>query len=324
MSVELILADTSSMRPDFEVTMRPNNVVVDTEFSNRYQAASNVVILYPKDDGERESEISDVSYQLPYQSLDLIYHHLSKMGLSCTKQIVPFDSWYRQKMLYIQFPTIDKADTYLRDLVEQGLITYSSLVIIPGNFEIKSAFGSAKYTVDFKVYDLYQNQTWSYNIVVNAGIIRHGKPFDVKLDQKDALDNIFPTYHYNTSYNYARIGDFANWSEQDFKQYANEEGLQAFEGIYQRDGQRYFIKKHDEDYVIVACGRNSYYIDGDIRGNLEGTATKNIFFGEWNPYGRYDVYKSCTCIFDNIGLTIQSKNMTSPIQLIKVWPKATE
>ena len=82
-------------------------------------------------------------------------------------------------MLYIQFPTIDKADTYLRDLVEQGLITYSSLVIIPGNFEIKSAFGSAKYTVDFKVYDLYQNQI---QLVNDLSILSDSRTLVSRLD----------------------------------------------------------------------------------------------------------------------------------------------
>lgn len=313
--------------PDFQITVKAKDAIIDTEFYNRFQATTDILLLYPEVESERSDMITDLSYNLPIGTLDLIYDHLTKMGIECEKYIVPYDSWYRQSSLYIGYPTIRDTERYLKYLAGQNQITYSSLVIIPKTYKLITAFGPAMYNVHFEIIDIYQNYQWENDFKVKLAQIKHsryGRQDKIVPASKDGLDKLFPTtYDYNPNYPFVRVGNTANWSEDDFKLYGEENGLLIFEGLYQRDRQHYYVKKYADGYVVVACGKGSRFLDGDIRGVMEETATRNIFMGDWNPYDKYDVYKSCTFIFDQVGLMLQAKGMENPIELVKIWPKAS-
>lgn len=285
----------------------PKITTLDNDFIHRYQAAKSVILVYPKDDGNRSNNVTNFSYDIPKNSLDEIFNHLTGQGLKCYKYLLPFDSW-NEKSGYVSYPAIKNIGEYLSYIEEKEHTDFSTLVIVPEIFP-----GLFRWTeVTFKVYDMYQHLVWERKVTYFQK-----SPSKLSPNQKD-LDAAFPPYHYNPNYAFLPQGNCANWTEDDFKQYAQQDGMAAYEGIYQKEGQHYYIKQYNDEYAIVACGDKSKYLDGDVKGSLEGTAVPNLFVGSWKKYS------SCTYTFDETGLAIQSKELDAPLKFVKIWPKTTD
>ena len=144
----------------------------------------------------------------------------------------------------------------------------------------------------------------------------------MKKKWKQWIPTFIVSYKYNPTYQFIRRGYTTTWTEQKFKEYAENNGIQAFEGIYQVNNQRYFIKKHDSYYYIVACGRTSKYLEGDIKAQLTPTSTSNVFLGTLNSGDQDNGFRTATFVFNQIGLEYQSGNVQQ--LLIKVWPSVEE
>jgi hypothetical protein len=173
-------------------------------------------------------------------------------------------------------------------------------------------------------HDIYQN-LYYYRVVSYPALkgLFDFKGKKVNKALKKSINEMLPNmYTYKENYEYIRPGYTTNWTESVFKEYAQKNGLETFEGIYQIENQRYFVKKHNHLYYLVACGKAHLYLEGDIKGILTPTATQNVFLGGWNDGSQDDPYKNSTYAFTDIGVEFQSGNTRR--MLIKVWPTSDD
>ena len=318
----------------FTISTNRHEALLDTCFANRFNAAKEIILLYPKIEEDTPFGANDFSYLIPHHCLDKVYDYLIAIDAPIKKITIPFDDWYEYSRWYLKTPLISNEWGMLKYLAKLHIIDYSSLVISPITI-VHSGFSPVKIDIQLQFMDLYQDYKWPINVTYGYNIHRTltGKIKKAEVASQciekanEMLYEQIPHYSFNDSYPYLRRADYANWSEEDFKENARSNGLERFEGIYQiaSDRQRFYVKKYNNQYFVVACGDIQEYMEGDIKGVLLPTAASNVFTGDWNPHDKYNYFSAATFQFNQeVILNISAQNMETPLNLIKVWPTAEE
>ena len=267
----------------------------------RLNAAQELIWILPSNlDKNRAFEM------LWFSPTESIINHFTSIGINVRRFYTPFEFDFITGMgTEMQHPTGVADKKILSSILDKKYYRHSSLVVIPSVYVTKGGWGVIVHELTF--IDIYQNRYYTKTLKINS--------------LKKSISRELPqTYTYNEHYEYIRPGYTTNWTEEIFKEYAKKEGLKPFEGIYQIENQRYFVKKHEHLYYLVACGKAHLYLEGDIKGILTPTATQNVFLGGWNEGSQDESYKNSTYAFTDIGVEFQSGTLRR--MLIKVWPIA--
>ena len=303
--------------PAFEINS-PEEVEVindnnhEIKFQERFNAAKELIWVLP-------SHYENYGAEAIWFQMDTIIAHFKSLGLP---------------IRYVNAKYVDAGAGFtgsipgdiedyksLLSITNKKFYTYSSLIVVPSLY---TANGGYEVCWKLTFHDLYQN-LYYYRVVSYPAL---KGLFDVKGKKvnkalKKSINEMLPNmYTYKENYEYIRPGYTTNWTESVFKEYAQKNGLETFEGIYQIENQRYFVKKHNHLYYLVACGKAYLYLEGDIKGILTPTATENVFLGGWNDGSQDDPYKNSTYAFTDIGVEFQSGNTRR--MLIKVWPTSND
>ena len=237
------------------------------------------------------------------KSMEPIIEHFTSIGMNVRRVYLPYDYVGPDYMYYEVIGRIIDPEIQILSITRKNYYTYSSIIVIP---ELSYDYSIPSISLSF--FDVYQNKYAE----------KHVRIAKLKKD----IGNLPQYYTYNENYEYIRPGYTTNWTEEIFKDYAKIDKLKPFEGIYQIENQRYFVKKHEHLYYLVACGKAHLYLEGDIKGILTPTATPNVFLGGWNDGSQEDPYKNSTYAFTDIGVEFQSGTLRR--MLIKVWPTADD
>ncbi len=293
-----------SQIPTFEInspdyTEIKNNAGDDLQ--ERVNAAKELIWVLPSN---LENTKAKVEFWIT--SMETIINYFNSIGITVRRIYTPFTHAYIPGFT-VEMPDQVADNNFLLSLSRKHFYQFSSIIVIPRVYFASNGWGAL--SIDLKFIDIYQNT--SYTRTLKFASLK--KSISKELPQ---------TYLYNENYEYIRPGYTTNWTESIFKEYAQKTGLETFEGIYQIENQRYFVKKHNHLYYLVACGKAYLYLEGDIKGILTPTATPNVFLGGWNDGSQEDPYRNSTYAFTDIGVEFQSGSHRR--MLIKVWPTSED
>lgn len=287
--------------PIFEINS-PNEtdayIDVGSGLQERLNAAQELIWVLPSNEINTK-----YAHAFWIKSMEPIIEHFTSIGINVRRVYMPYDHIGPDYMYYEVIGRIIDPEIQILSITRKKYYTYSSLIVIP---ELSYDYSVPSISLSF--FDVYQNKYSE----------KHVRIAKLKKD----IENLPQHYAYNENYEYIRPGYTTNWTDSIFKEYAQKNGLEKFEGIYQIENQRYFVKKHNHLYYLVACGKAYLYLEGDIKGILTPTATPNVFLGGWNDGSQEDPYRNSTYAFTDIGVEFQSGSHRR--MLIKVWPTSDD
>ncbi|MDE7463050.1 MAG: serine protease [Muribaculaceae bacterium] len=294
-----ICIEAQAQNAPFKVNRVGHETPTKPSLKNRLDGCREITVVYPN----RLRNQTD-----RYLFGNLVYY-FQKLGLQIHKVEVPYE---------VKQPAQGVVQYFRKDGFEEYLNNTNQLIVLP---QLVSGFPDIEQFY-IGIYDPVNDWAWEFNFEPKNKV-------DKYISQLASY--ITPQINYTPDKLMSFRPPFivANWNnENDYRSAMASYGYDSYEGIYESDNYRAYLKKHsDGNYYFVYIGGCSYDFwkngGGAVKSLLRPTATPGVFKADWwDAYGVRDKH-SWNAVFSP-GLITFIDSDGDKTQFLKMYPTSSE
>lgn len=294
-----ICIDAQGQNAPFRVNQVGHETPTKPSLKNRLDGCREITIVYPN----RLRNQTD-----RYLFGNLVYY-FQKLGLQTHTVEVPYE---------VKQPAQGVVQYFRKDGFEEYLNNTNQLIVLP---QLVSGFPDIE-RFYIGVYDPVNDWAWEFNFEPKNKV-------DKYISQLASY--ITPQINYSPDKLMSFRPPFivANWNNENaYRSAMASSGYDPYEGIYESENYRAYLKKHsDGNYYFVYIGGCSYDFwkngGGAVKSLLRPTATPGIFKADWwDAYGVRDKH-SWNAVFSP-GLITFIDSDGDKTQFLKMYPTSSE